>query len=114
MTAMSPETLRRLERIAELGIGLIPAAGVTSHFLFERAGYVVLVERRGDGFGRVGSPGKLIEGHGFAALVRREEEDWFVAKGGQWRASAEESACARQLFTELKTILESQPAAETS
>ena len=114
MTAMSPETLRQLERIGALGIGLIPAGGVATHFLFERAGFVVLVERRGDGFGRVGSPGKLVEGHGFAALVRRGGADWFVAKGGEWPASAGEAESARQLLTQLKTILESQPASGTS
>lgn len=111
---MSPETLRQLEQIAGLGIGLIPAAGVGSHFIFERSGFVVLVERRGDGFGRVGSPGKLMEGHGFAALVQRGGSDWFVAKGSEWPASAEEAETARHLFTQLKAILESETAAESS
>ncbi len=111
---MSPETLRQLERIAELGIGLIPAAGVGSHFLFERGGFVVVVERRGEAFGRAGSPGKLVEGHGFAALVRRDDGDWFVARDGRWPAAPEEAESARRLFTELKAVLESQPAPETS
>lgn len=111
---MSPETRKQLEQISALGIGLIPSAGVNTHFLFERAGFVVLVERRGDGFGRVGSPGKLVEGHGFAALVRRGEEDWFVAKQGQWPAQAGEAQSARHLFTQLKAILESQEAPQTS
>jgi hypothetical protein len=111
---MSGETLRQLEQLAELGIGLIPAAGVSSHFLFERGGYVVVVERRESGFGRVGSPGKLVEGHGFAALVRSGSGEWFVAKDGRWPASPEEAEGARQLFTQLKAILESQTAPETS
>lgn len=111
---MKAETLRQLERIAELGIGLIPAAGVSSHFLFERGGFVVLVERRGEGLGQAGSPGKLVEGHGFAALVKRDGSDWFVAQGSQWPAAPEEARQARELFTQLKGILESQPGAETS
>jgi hypothetical protein len=102
---MSPETLARLERIASLGIGLIPAAEIGTHFIFERGGFVVLVERRGDGFGGIGSPGKLVEGHGFAALVRRGEEDWFIARGGQWRAGPGEAEEARRLFTDLKAAL---------
>ncbi len=104
---MNGETLRRLERIAELGIGLIPLAGLSSHFVFERGGCVVLVERRGEAFGQAGSPGKLVEGHGFAALVRRDGCDWFVAQGGRWRAEPEEARQARELFTQLKAILES-------
>lgn len=111
---MSPETLRQLEQIGGLGIGLIPAAGVSGHFLLERGGFVVLVERRGEGFGRVGSPGKLVHGHGFAALVRRDGADWFVAKGGEWPAAAAEAESARQLFTQLKAVLESRAAPETS
>lgn len=102
---MSPETLARLERIASLGIGLIPAVEVNTHFIFERGGFVVLVERRGDGFGGIGSPGKLVEGYGFAALVRRGEEDWFVARGAQWRAGPGEAEAARKLFADLKSVL---------
>jgi len=103
---MSPELLGQLERIAEMGIGLIPLAGIRSHFVFERGGFVVLVERRGEGFGGVGSPGKLVEGHGFAALVRRAGKDWFVARDGEWRAEPGEAAEARRLFTDLKAVIE--------
>lgn len=102
---MDAGLLERLERIARLGIGLIPAPEITTHFLFERGGFVVLVERRGGGFGGIGSPGKLVEGHGFAALVRRGGEDWFVARDGQWRAEAGEAEAARRLFTDLKAAL---------
>ncbi len=105
---MTGDTLKRLERVAELGIGLAPVAAIASHFVFERGGYVVLVERRGEGFGRAGSPGKLVEGHGFAALVRRGGSDWWVAHGAEWEASAEEAEAARRLFTDLKAALESE------
>ncbi|MCS7042386.1 MAG: hypothetical protein NZR01_06300 [Bryobacteraceae bacterium] len=102
---MDPQILERLERIAGLGISLIPAPEITTHFLFERDGFVVLVERRGEGFGGIGSPGKLVEGHGFAALVRRGSEDWFVARGSEWRAQPGEAEAARKLFTDLKAAL---------
>lgn len=111
---MTGETLRRLERVAELGIGLAPLPAITSHFVFERGGYVVLVERRGEGFGRVGAPGKLVEGHGYMALVRRDGADWWVARGAEWEAPAEEAAAARRLFTDLKAVLESEAGAGTS
>ncbi|MGB9611755.1 MAG: hypothetical protein ACPL7M_12345 [Bryobacteraceae bacterium] len=111
---MSPELLQKLERIAALDIGLIPAAGISTHFVFERGGFVVLVERRGMDFGGIGSPGKLVEGHGFAALVRRGGQDWFVARGAQWPATPEEAAAARKLFTDLKAVLESGSGSHSS
>jgi hypothetical protein len=111
---MDERTLKQLERVAELGIGLAPVAGITTHFVFERAGYLVLVERRSNGFGKAGSPGKLVEGHGFAALVRRGGADWWVARGAEWVAPPEEAEAARRLFTDLKAILESESAPETS
>jgi hypothetical protein len=98
----------QLERIAAAEIELIPAAEVSSHFLFTRDGCVVLVERRGEGFGEVGSPGKLVERGGFAALVRREGQDWWVGKGEERRAEPGEAEAARRLFTDLKAALTNQ------
>jgi len=102
---MDAETRQRLERVAEAGIGLIPAMAIATHFVFERAGFVVLVERRGDGFGGLGSPGKLVEGHGFAALVRRGDGDWFVARASEWRAAPGEAEEARRLYADLNRLL---------
>jgi hypothetical protein len=48
----------------------------------------------------------LVEGHGFAALVRRAGQDWFVARDGEWRAEPGEAAEARRLFTDLKAVIE--------
>ncbi len=103
---MNAETLRRLERVAEAGIGLVPAMAIPTHFIFERGGFAVVVERRGDGFGGVGSPGKLVEGHGFAVLLQRADGDWFVCKDGQWQAAPGEAESARRLFADLKRIIE--------
>lgn len=105
---MNGIVLAQLERMAAAGIEMIPAAGVGTHFVFARAGCVVLVERRGEGFGGVGSPGLLVEEGGFAALVRRGDEDWFVGKGLERRAEAGEAAAARQLFTDLKEAIDNQ------
>lgn len=105
---MTEELLGQLARIAAAGIELIPAAEVGSHFLFSRDGCVVLVERRGEGFGDVGSPGKLVESGGFAALVKRDGGEWWVWKGGEERAEAGAAEAARRLFTDLKAALTNQ------
>lgn len=102
---MDEAVLAQLERVAAAGIELIPAPEVGTHFVFSRAGCVVLVERKGDGFGGVGSPGKLVETGGFAALVKRDGEEWWVWKGGEEKAEAGEAEAARRLFTDLKAAL---------
>ena len=45
-------------------------AEITSHFILERDGFVVFVERRETGFGNIGAPGLMTE-QGFAALIWR-------------------------------------------
>jgi hypothetical protein len=102
---MDDQLIAKLEKIAAAGIQLLPTPEVPSHFVFERGGCVVLVERRGGGFGAVGSPGLLVEQGGFAALVERSGQSWFVWKGGERQADPAEAQTARQLFTELQTIL---------
>ena len=102
---MHPDTLQRLERLAAAGIGMIPAPEVSTHFLFQRDGCVVLVERKEDGFGAVGSPGVLTEKGGFAALVERGGQSWLVSKGEERPAQTREAEAARRLFTDLKSAL---------
>ena len=102
---MDAVLLETLERIAAAGIQIIPAPEVPTHFVFERDGCVVLVERRGQSFGAVGSPGLLVAEGGFGALVDRSGRDYFVWKGGEREATEHEASAARRLFTELKTIL---------
>jgi hypothetical protein len=102
---VTPLVLMQLEKIAAAGIVLIPAPESPAHFVFSRDGCVVLVERRGEGFGSIGSPGQLTEKGGFAALVNRDGVAWFVAKGGEWRAVSGEAEAARRLFTDLRTAL---------
>lgn len=102
---MTPDVLIQLQKIAAAGIEIIPAPQTPSHFLFSRDGCVVLVERRGEGFGAIGSPGLLSEHGGFAALVQRDGESWFVAKGEERPAQPGEAEAARRLFTDLKSAL---------
>jgi len=68
-----------LERLAAARIQILPALEILSHFVLERDGFVVLVERKGDAFGEIGSPGLLTE-HGFAPLVWRRDQPFFVSK----------------------------------
>ena len=51
----------KLQRLAAAGIQLLPAIEITTHYVFERDGFVALVERTGAGIGGVGSAGILGE-----------------------------------------------------
>jgi hypothetical protein len=102
--SVDPALLAKLEQIVDAGIQLVPAPELMTHFLFERDGAVVLVERRGETLGMVGSPG-LLGDHGFAALVQRDGADWFIGKTLKRAATAEEAAHARKLYAELRAIL---------
>ena len=100
---MNPQVLAQLEKIAQAGIQLLSLPQVTTHFAFERDGFVILVERRGDGFGGIGAPGLLTEA-GFAPLLN----DSFVAKGFQRPATEEECTTMRAFLTDLKAALAAQ------
>jgi hypothetical protein len=102
---MTNELILKLERIAAAGIQIIPTPEVPTHFVFERDGCVVLVERRGEGFGAVGSPGMLSSHGGFAALVEQNGRPWFIAKGEKREAQPGEAEAARRLFNEVKGAL---------
>jgi hypothetical protein len=101
---MDERLLAQLERIAAAGIELLPTPELPHHFVFERAGCVVLVERREDGFGGIGSPGALTE-RGFEALVERGAGPAFVFKGGERPAPAGEAEAARALLRDVRQAL---------
>ncbi len=96
---------QQLERLAERGINLLPAVEITTHFLFERDGFVALVERRAAGFGNIGAPGLLVEQGGFAALVWRGRDPWFVGRGFEQRASEEQVTRIRAFASDLDYAL---------
>ena len=96
---------RQLERLAACGINLLPAAGISTHFIFEREGFVALVERTPEGFGNIGAPGLLVEKHGFAALVWRGSEPWFVAKDHEQPATPDQVASIRRFSGDLQSAL---------
>lgn len=96
---------QQFERLVERGINLLPAVEVTTHFIFERGGFVALVERRPEGFGNIGAPGLLVHPNGFAALVWRGSEPWFVARGFEQPATDEQVAEIRQFGADLNYAL---------
>ena len=94
-----------LQRLVDANIQLLPTTQITTHFVFERDGFVSLVERRPDGFGRVGAPGLLSE-KGFAALVWRGESAFFVGKGTEEAASAEQVELIRKFAADLEKAIQ--------
>ncbi len=94
----------KLEKLVAAGIQLLPAVEISTHFVFERDGFVALVERRADGFGGIGSAGMLTE-KGIAPLVRRGEECFFIAKGFEQRAEAAEVEKIRSFQSDLQNAL---------
>lgn len=95
---------RQLESLAAAGINLIPAAEVASHFILERDGFLILVERTEEGFGNIGSPGLLTE-HGFAALVWRDSQPFFIAKRFEQAATQQQVEAAREFAQAVETCL---------
>ena len=97
---------RQLRGLAERGINLLPAVEITTHYIFERDGFVALVERNKEGgFGNIGAPGLLVEQGGFAALVWRNGEPWFVARGFEQRATGEQVTSIRSFAYDLESSL---------
>ena len=93
----------RLEKLAAAGIQIIPA-GVTSHYILERDGFVAFVERKGDDFGNIGAPGLMTE-KGFAALVWRGERAFFVARGFEQIATDDQVQRIRSFADDLGRAL---------
>jgi hypothetical protein len=93
-----------LERLAAAGIQVLPAVEIATHYVFERDGFVALVERTPDGFGGTGSAG-ILTGNGFAALIRRGNRSYFIAKNFEQEAQPEQVESLKRFSTDLKTAL---------
>jgi hypothetical protein len=92
-----------LEKLVAAGIQIIPAE-ITSHFILERDGFVSFVERREQSFGNMGAPGLMTE-RGFAALIWRGDQAFFVGKGFEQPASPEQVQKLRAFGAELDNAL---------
>lgn len=110
---MTPRLKHTLEKLAAAGIQIIPAE-VTSHFILERDGFVSLVERNqdverpdtdGNPFGHIGAAGLMTE-RGFAALIWRAHQAFFVGKGFERQASPEEVEKIRAFASDLANALD--------
>lgn len=97
--------LGKLERLASHNIEIIPFPGLTGHVVFARDGYASLVERTPEGFGQIGSAGLVTE-RGFAALVWRDEQPWFVGRGFEQKATIEQVQSLRRFSADLRSAIE--------
>ncbi len=99
----------KLQKLVDANIGLLPAVGLNSHFLFVRDEFVALVERRGTDFGSIGSAGVLHTTESnetkVAPLVWRGAEPWFIAKDFATAASASQVEALRSFQSDLAAAL---------
>ena len=93
-----------LEKLAAAGIQIIPAE-IASHFILERDGFVAFVERREQAFGNIGAPGLMTE-RGFAALIWRDDQAFFLGKGFEQPASPEQVQSIRAFASDLAAALQ--------
>ena len=93
-----------LLRLVDAGIELLPTLELTTHYVFERGGFIALVERRKDGFGNMGAPGILCD-QGMAQLIWRGQDAFFVAQGFERQATPEEITQLRLFGEDLKKSL---------
>lgn len=98
--------IEKLERLAAAGIRILPSPGAGTHFFLERDGFVILVRRAGDDFGAAGSAGLLTD-HGFAVLVWRGAQAFFVARGYEQAAGPEQLEMLRRFDADVRASLSS-------
>jgi len=94
----------KLHKLVEANIQLLPLPEITTHFVFERDGFVALVERRNDEFGAVGTAGRLTD-KGIAPLVWRSGQPFFLAKAFEEPASGEQVEQLRTFQADLMAAL---------
>ena len=69
----------KFQKLVDANIELLPLPEISTHFVFQRDGFVALVDRVRDDFGKVGTAGLLTE-RGIAPLVWRQDDAFFVLK----------------------------------
>ena len=93
-----------IEKLAAAGIQIVPSDS-ESHFILEREGFVVLVERREEAFGNIATPMFLTE-RGFAALFWREQRPYFVGKGFEVPAEEDQVRKLRSFAKDVENALQ--------
>lgn len=94
----------KFAKLVEANIQLLPLPDITTHFVFERDGFVALVERVKDDFGGIGSAGLLSE-KGVAPLVWRGESAFFIAKDFEQPATDDQVRRLRAFQADLVAAL---------
>jgi hypothetical protein len=98
-------TAKILDQLVAAGINLLPITEIENHWVFEREGFIALVERtKANGLGRIGAPGLLTE-RGMAVLVERGGRHLFVAKEVEVEASADQVVALRAFARDLEGAL---------
>lgn len=98
-----------LERLVAANIRLLPLTQFERHWVFERDGFISLVDRTPQGgFGAMGAPGLLTE-RGMAVLTRRHGQQMFVAKDFERIASGDQLENMRRFARDLEKALFSVP-----
>jgi hypothetical protein len=100
---VNQDLIGALEKLAAAGIQIVPAE-IASHFILERDGFVAFVERREQVFGNIGTAGLMTE-KGFAALIWRGDQAFFVGKGFEQSADAEQVQKIRAFASDLASAL---------
>jgi hypothetical protein len=95
----------QLEALAAAGIRIVPS-DLTSHIIVEREGFVAFIERREKSLGNVGAPG-LATDQGFAVLVWRGAQAFFIARGFEQPASGEQVQSLRAFARDLEQAMAS-------
>ena len=95
-------------RLAAANIRIVPVHVSPRHILFERGGFVALVEHANGVLGGIGSAGILTEKNSFATLVWRGDQAFFVGKGYE-RPAGDEVEGLRSFQHDLEAALQSRP-----
>ena len=94
----------KFQKLVDANIQLLPLPEITTHFVFERDGFIALVERVKDAFGRIGAAG-LLSDKGMAPLLWKDGCPFFVAKGFERAASESDIERLRLFQRDLESAL---------
>jgi hypothetical protein len=94
----------KFQKLVDSNIQLLPLPEISTHFVFERDGFIALVERVKDTFGRIGAAG-LLSDKGMAPLLWRNGSPFFVAKGFEQPATESDIERLRLFQRDLEAAL---------
>ena len=101
---MPTQIEQRVQRLLAANIQIVPLSDSDRYVAFERNGFIALVERTENGFGRIGSAGMLTE-HGFSTLLFKNGRPFFVARHSESAALQQDVQNLRAFQTDLEAAL---------